>query len=136
MRQSPNELELDTDPATMRKLIAMAFVGVTVLCGGIGGAFYLANQARSAQFEKTSPDASMVPTSINGWQAQLLSGGKIKAGEFDQVRRDACAAIEAVNAGMPHGRRQPTCEQMHEMMRDPGALAKATKAMHERMRGN
>jgi hypothetical protein len=133
MRHQPKSLELETDPATMRKLVVGMVVGVAVLSGGIGATFYLINQSKTWKSSATQ-DTSMVPTSINGWQAQLLSGGKIKAGEFDQVRRDACVAIEAVNAGMPQGRRQPTCEQMHEMMRDPAAIAKAVKAMHERMR--
>ena len=133
MRQPPQELEFETDPATLRKLILISVAGLTILSGGIGGVFYVASQAKSMPAASASEPA-MVPTSINGWQAQLLSGGKIKAGEFDQLRRDACAAIEAVNAGMPQGRRQPTCEQMQEIMRDPASFAKAARAMQERMR--
>jgi hypothetical protein len=79
-------------------------------------------------------DDVMVPTAVSGWQMQLLSGGKVKAAEFDQMRRDACSAIDAVNAMMPDGRRQANCRQMNEIMRDPSTIAKAIKRMGERMR--
>ncbi|MFM9941469.1 MAG: hypothetical protein ACKVP7_18445 [Hyphomicrobiaceae bacterium] len=131
MRQTPNELELETNPATTRMVVSLAAAGLTALLLGIGGLLYLTSQTGTAAVDDEA--AQMLPTSINGWQAQMLSGGQIKADEFDTVRRQACEAIEALNAGMPPERRQATCAQMHEVMRDPAKLAKARKAMQERV---
>ena len=91
MRQHPTELELETDPATIRKLVQGAVCGVLILCTAVGGALYLTARAKTnsenAMANVVSPQASML---------SFMTGGRINAQEYDRSMTEVCESIAAI----------------------------------------
>lgn len=79
------------DPADVRKLIFLGFLGLMITFGTLGGALYLYN--RPTGILTASDDGEGGVPSMRGLLHSAASGGRLDARQFDKAMGNMCQQI-------------------------------------------
>ncbi len=133
MRQNAQELELDTDGRTIRKLVLVSAACVTLLSAGIGGVFYLTHRTG----ERSATENVNESASPQAWIFSFISGGRVKPREYDRALEGVCKGMASAHRNImlsigesPKG--DVDCKDM--IPRTQQDMSRVFKDVEERMR--